>query len=107
MLNNSTIVGQIQQGVPADLAVTYIINGLSTGVPFLANPNTFVANVLTNGGQFNYNSLQAEIRRRFTGGLSFAVNYNFQKILADSTQETQTNVDPFLDSQSASQLHAS
>jgi hypothetical protein len=95
-LTDPTVISLLQQGIPADLATTYIVSGF-TGVPFLANPNTFVANVLGNGGQFNYNALQAEVRRRFTGGLSFALNYTFQKVLADTTQESQTNVDPFLD----------
>jgi hypothetical protein len=96
-LDDPTVVAQLQGGVPADLAIIYIQNGIAGNVKFLANPSTGVANVLGNGGQFNYNALQAEIRRRFTGGLSFALNYTFQKILADTTQETQTNVDPFLD----------
>lgn len=97
LLNNSTILGQIQQNVPADLAVTYIINNLATGVNFLANPNAFVANVTTNGGLYRYNALQAEIRRRYADGFSYQVNYTFQKILADSTQDTQQSVDPYLD----------
>ena len=97
LLNNSTIVGQIQQGVPADLAVTYIINNLATGVNFLANPNAFVANVTSNGGLYRYNALQAEIRRRYADGFSYQVNYTFQKTLADSTQDTQQSVDPYLD----------
>jgi hypothetical protein len=97
LLNDPTVISQLQQGIPADLAVIYIINDLEGNVPFLANRNTFVANVLENGGEFNYNALQAEVRRRFTNGLAFAVNYTFQKILADTTQETQTNVDPYLD----------
>lgn len=97
LLNNSTILGQVQQGVPADLAVTYIINNLATGVNFLANPNAFVANVTTNGGLYNYNSMQLEIRRRFADGFSYQVNYTFQKILADSLQDTQQSVDPYLD----------
>jgi hypothetical protein len=96
-LDDPTIQAQLVNGVPADLAFIYITNGLAGPVKFLANPSTGVANVLSNGGQFNYNAVQAEIRRRFTGGLSFAVNYTFQKTLADTTQETQTNVDPFLD----------
>ncbi len=96
-LNDPTVISQLQQGIPGDLAVIYIVNDIEGPVRFLANPNTFVANVLENGGEFNYNALQAEIRRRFTGGFSFAVNYTFQKILADTTQETQTNVDPYLD----------
>ena len=97
LLNNATILGQIQQGVPADLAVTYIINNLATGVNFLANPNAFVGNVTSNGGLYRYNALQAEIRRRYADGFSYQVNYTFQKILADSTQDGQGNVDPYLD----------
>src|SRR5947209_8589508 len=97
LLTNSTILTQIQNGVPADLAIIYVQNGLAGNVRFLANPSTGVANVLGNGGQFNYNALQVEIRRRPAQGLSYQVNYTFQKPLADSTQESQTNVDPFLD----------
>ena len=96
-LTNSTILAGIQNGTPADLAVTYIINALTGTVPFLANRNAFVANVTSNGGLYRYNSLQAEIRRRFTDGLSFQVNYTFQKVLSDSTQDTQQSVDPYLD----------
>ncbi|MGH9929771.1 MAG: carboxypeptidase regulatory-like domain-containing protein [Pyrinomonadaceae bacterium] len=97
LLTDPTVVGQLQNGTPADLALIYVTNGLAGTVRFLPNLSTGVANVLGNGGQFNYNALQAEIRRRFTGGFSMGVNYTFQKILADTTQETQTNVDPFLD----------
>ncbi|HWN08363.1 MAG TPA: carboxypeptidase regulatory-like domain-containing protein [Pyrinomonadaceae bacterium] len=97
LLTNATILGQIRDGVPADLAVTYIINNLATGVNFLANPNAFVANVTSNGGQYRYNALQAEIRRRYADGFSYQVNYTFQKTLADSTQDTQQSVDPYLD----------
>lgn len=96
-LTNSTILGQIQQGVPADLATTYITNNLATGVTFLKNPNAQVANVTSNGGKFRYNALQLEIRRRFADGYSFQVNYTFQKTLTDSTQDTQQSVDPYLD----------
>jgi hypothetical protein len=97
LLTNSTILGQIQQNVPADLAVTYIINNLATGVNFLANPNAFVANVTSNGGLYRYNSLQVELRRRYENGFSFEANYTFQKILADTTQDGQGAVDPYLD----------
>jgi hypothetical protein len=99
LLNNATILGQIQQNVPADLAVTYIINNLATGVNFLANPNAFVANVTSNGGLYRYNSLQVEMRRRYENGFSFEANYTFQKILADTTQDGQGAVDPYLDNQ--------
>lgn len=100
LLNNNVILGPIRAGTPGALAETYIINGF-TGVNFLANPNAGVVNFTTNGGRFNYNSLQVEFRRRFTQGLSLQANYTFQKILTNvtgSTSETnQTRVEPFLD----------
>ena len=97
-LTNSTYLGFIQQGTPADMAVQYQVTaGTNNGFPFLANPNAQVANVTTNGGLYNYNALQLEIRRRFADGFSYQVNYTFQKILADSLQDTQQSVDPYLD----------
>jgi hypothetical protein len=100
LLTNSVILGPIRAGTPGALAETYIINGF-TGVKFLANNNAGVANFTTNGGRFNYNSLQVEFRRRFTQGLSLQANYTFQKILTDVTGSTdevnQTRVEPFLD----------
>ncbi|MGH9880145.1 MAG: hypothetical protein ACRD6N_01820, partial [Pyrinomonadaceae bacterium] len=97
LLTNGTILGLIQQGMPGELAATYIVNNLAGTVPLLANPNAFVANVTTNGGLYNYNAMQLEVRRRFADGYSFNVNYTFQKILADSLQDTQQSVDPYLD----------
>ena len=95
---NTTYLGFIQQGTPADLAVQYAVSGgTSGGFPFLVNPNAQVTNVTSNGGLYNYNALQLEIRRRFADGFSYGVNYTFQKILADSLQDTQQSVDPYLD----------
>jgi hypothetical protein len=100
LLNNATILTQLRNGVPGTLAEVYVANGF-TGVNFVANPNAGVANFTTNGGRFNYNSLQVEFRRRFTQGLSFQANYTFQKILTDVTGSTdefnQTRVEPYLD----------
>jgi hypothetical protein len=100
LLNNSTLVAAIRNGTPGALAELYVANGF-TGVNFLANPNSGVVNFTTNGGRYNYNALQAEVRRRFTGGLSFQGNYTFQKILTDVTGSTdevnQTRVEPYLD----------
>ncbi len=101
LLTNTTILGQIRAGTPGALAETYVVNGLTGSVPFLANPNTGVANFTTNGGRYNYNSLQVEVRRRFSAGLALQGNYTFQKILTDVTGSTdevnQTRVEPFLD----------
>lgn len=94
----------IQQSQPGELAFQYLATTGTVGnVPqalralFLANPNTGVANLLTNGGKYRYNSLQAEVRRRFSNGFAFQVNYTFQKILADVVDDGQTRVNPFLD----------
>ena len=97
LLTNTTITGQIAQGNAADLAIIYVTNGLDGNVPFL--PNTFAGPVdlLYNSGRYRYNALQAEIRRRFTDGLSFQVNYTFQKILADVQSDAQARFDPYLD----------
>jgi hypothetical protein len=99
LLTNSVILTPIRNGTPGALAETYVLNGF-TGVSFLANPNSGVVNFTTNGGRFNYNSLQVEYRRRFTKGLSLQANYTFQKILTDVTGSTdevnQTRVEPYL-----------
>jgi hypothetical protein len=101
-LNNATVITALRNGIPAGLAETYVISGF-TGVQFLANPNAGVANYTTNGGRYNYNSLQVEVRRRFTGGLALQGNYTFQKILTDVTGSTdevnQTRVEPYLDNE--------
>lgn len=63
----------------------------------LNNPNGGVVDLLTNIGKYRYNSLQAEIRRRFTGGLQFQANYTFGKVLTDIQGDGQTRFDPYLD----------
>jgi hypothetical protein len=98
-LNNSVILGPLRNGTPGALAETYVINGINE-INFLPNPNAGVVNFTTNGGRFNYNSLQVEYRRRFVKGLSLQANYTFQKILTDVTGSTdevnQTRVEPYL-----------
>jgi len=97
LLTNTTILNSIIAGTAADLAVTYFTNGLAGTLPFRANPNAGPVDLLSNGGKYRYNSLQAEIRRRFTQGLSFQANYTFQKILGDIQSDQQTRFDPILD----------
>jgi hypothetical protein len=101
-LNNAVVLPDIIAGNAADLAVTYVVNGLDIdgqggGINFRANPNAGPADVLMNGGKYRYNALQAELRRRFTGGFYFQVNYTFQKILADVASDAQARFDPRLD----------
>jgi hypothetical protein len=63
----------------------------------LANPNAGVVDFLYNGGKFNYNALQVELRRRFTQGLSMQANYTFGKQLTTVAEEDQSRFDPILD----------
>lgn len=99
-LNNAAILPSIRTGIPGNLAEVYVINGINE-IGFLNNPNAGVVNFTTNGGRFNYNSLQAEFRRRYVQGLSLQANYTWQKILTDVTGSTdevnQTRVEPYLD----------
>jgi hypothetical protein len=50
---------------------------------FVANPNAAFARVLNNDSYSNYHSLQIELRRRFSGGLSFQANYTLSRTLND------------------------
>jgi hypothetical protein len=104
LLTNATITGQLVAGTPADLAIIYIQNALTGNVRFLPNPSTGVGDFLFNGARTDYDSLQAELRRRFAHGLLIQANYTFSKTLTNSqTQQlndtggTQNRFDPLLD----------
>jgi hypothetical protein len=97
LLTNTAVTGPIAQGDAADLAILYYTNNLDGAVQFVPNTNGGAIDLLTNGGRYRYNSLQAEIRRRFTQGLSFQANYTFQKILTDVQSDGQARFDPYLD----------
>ena len=97
LLTNSTILAGIQSGTPADLAVTYIINALTGTVRFNPNPNIFVADVINNNAYFRYNSLQVELRRRFSKGFWMNANYTFEKELTNGQGTAQGRVEAFLD----------
>ncbi|HWW76858.1 MAG TPA: TonB-dependent receptor, partial [Pyrinomonadaceae bacterium] len=107
-LSATTFANNLTAGTPADLALTFIQNGLNGGptvanttapqfINFLKNPGTGVANLFQNGGWYQYHSLQAEVRRRFANGLYFQANYTFSKNLTNAIGTSQTLVEPFLD----------
>ena len=57
------------------------------GIPanfFVANPNANGITLLGNDSMSNYHALQAEFRRRFSGGLQFQADYTFSKSLTDA-----------------------
>lgn len=90
----------LEAGTPGDLAVNLVFNAdffPNAQRLILRNPNAGVVDFLYNGGRFNYNALQVELRRRFTQGLSFQANYTFGKQLTDVPEEDQDRFDPFLD----------
>ncbi len=97
LLTNATVTGQLLGGTPADLALIYVTNNLSGTVQFLPNPNTGVADVLTNGAESNYHAAQFEVRRRFSNGFYMQANYTFAKALSDAAGVGQTRFDPLID----------
>ncbi len=97
LLTNGTIRNFIQTGQVGQMALIYVLNGLNGSFPFRANENAGVVDMLQNQGKYNYNSLQAEVRKRFTKGLAFQANYVFSKVLSDIPGDGQSRFDPLLD----------
>lgn len=90
-------INPIRAGDAGQLAFVYLSTfGVGNSV-LLANANTGVVDLLTNQSKYRYNALQTEIRRRFSGGLSFQANYTFQKSLTDSPGTGQTRFEPLID----------
>lgn len=105
--------GQIAELVWQQLLLGNIPNPNTTPFPagslralFLSNPNTGVANLLENGGSYNYNAGQFELRRQFRQGLALQANYTFSKELTDAIGTGQTRVEPFLDNANRAQDYA-
>ena len=99
--SSATTLLYLRNDIVGDFAASILIpnNVANARNLLLANPNTFVANFTTNGGKLRYNAVQAEIRRRFSDGVSFQANYTFQKILTDipTAESDQTRVSAYLD----------
>jgi len=87
-------VTSLQDGTAGSLASslagnsTYFENLKKAGYPanfFVVNPEAAgaAAWVLRNGANSTYNALQIELRRRYSAGLLFNVNYTFSKGLTD------------------------
>lgn len=99
--SSANLLLYLRNEIPGDYAASILIpnNVANSRNLLLANPNTFVANLTTNGGKLRYNSLQTEIRRRFNAGLALQANYTFQKTLTDipTSESEQTRVAAFLD----------
>jgi hypothetical protein len=105
-LNTAAVQNLLLNGSVADLARRYVTLGQTGSVQILPNPNMGILDLLGNLGQSNYNALQVELRRRFSGGLFLQANYTFQKTLDNISpgnpginSEDQTRVAAFLDNQ--------
>ena len=97
LLVDPTVRALIRSGEPGALASLYIINDFTgPDARFRPNPDTFVADLITNFSNSIYHAFQAEIRRRAASGLLFQANYTFGKVLTDSSGST-VRFDPFLD----------
>jgi hypothetical protein len=113
-LTDSTILNLIRQGQVGELAATYasarntylnVTNqpcvDTGTGRPcpsfFLRdNGNVFVTDYIGSSGWSNYHGLQAEIRRRFSGGYYYQINYTWSKAFTNAEQ-AQAEFLPYLD----------
>lgn len=89
LLTNPTFLTQFEQGGAGAAAQLLITNNLRGNVVFQPNPNILISEITTNAGRQRYNALQAEIRRRFSNGFSYQVNYTFQKTLTDVPDDGQ------------------
>lgn len=66
-------------------------------VNFLPNRGSGVIDLFFNDGRYRYDSLQAEIRKRFSNGLYFQANYTYSKNLTDAIGTSQALFEPYLD----------
>ncbi len=100
LISDPGIRSLIRSGEAGALAALYIFNAdlflAESDVRFRPNPDTFVADLITNFSNSSYHALQVELRRRAASGLQFQANYTFGKVLTDSSG-TGVRFDPFLD----------
>jgi hypothetical protein len=96
-LGFSNTINPIVAGDVGQLAFVYLSTFGVGNATLLNNRNTGVVDLIRNQAKYRYNSLQTEIRRRFSGGLSFQANYTFQKSLTDSPGTGQTRFEPLID----------
>ena len=97
LLTNATIQNLIRAGEPQTLLLTYVQNGLQGSVPLRANENGGTISIMQNTGEYNYNSLQVEVRHRLSQGLYFQGNYTFQKTLTNASGTDQFKFNTNLD----------
>jgi hypothetical protein len=100
--SNATFISHLNNNNVGSIASTLAFNNVyrtnrenpANGIPanfFVANPNALTSRLLTTDSMSNYHSLQVEVRRRFSGGLSFQADYTFSKALTDAPDAQGNN----------------
>lgn len=112
-LTNAGILNLIRQNQVGELVSNYVSQRntfLNTAQPCIetgvgrpcpsfflpVNGNAFVTDYVGSSGWSNYHGLQAEIRRRFTNGWYYQVNYTWSKAFTNAEQ-AQAEFAPYLD----------
>jgi len=119
-LTNATILNLIKQGQVGELVSNYLssrctyfiqnpVQGclanfrvganasqIDAGFFLPINKNAFVTDYIGSSGWSNYHALQAEIRKRFTNGWYYQVNYTWSKAFTNAEQ-AQAEFSPYLD----------
>ncbi len=99
---SGTFITDLQEGIAGTMAnslagnQTYMTNLIGAGYPanfFQVNPTLAGANAyLTgNGGFSSFNSLQIEVRHRFSNSIQFSGNYMYMKALTDQYEDSATD----------------
>jgi hypothetical protein len=99
---STTFISQLTANNVGNMASTLAFNPAyrtnrespAVGLPanfFVANPNAAFARVLLNDARSNYNALEIEVRRRFSHGLQFQVDYTWSKAMGDAVDAQGNN----------------
>jgi hypothetical protein len=98
LLTNSTVVSNLQTNQVAGLADFYMTSRVAGSLAtFMQNPGIYASQGLSNGGFSDYNSLQIEVRRRFSNGFFAQTNYTFANSKTDSAGTAQNRFEAFMD----------
>jgi hypothetical protein len=92
-LNNNNI-GTMASTLAFNTAYRANRENAALGLPmnfFVANPNAAFARGLSNDSFSNYNAMEIEIRRRFSQGLQFQVDYTWSKAMGNATDAQGNN----------------
>jgi len=96
-LNTSFFRNFVETGQVAEMAYQYQLNEYDAPIDFFRNPVALGTNTMSNYSNSTYNSLQFDVSRRLSSGLSFQGNYTFAKVLSDAAGDAEIRFEPFLD----------